>query len=159
MAPRVPAKKQVLLSYLQRGVAMVHVDARQPGVVVPPQYADEAHLRLNLSYRYSIADMEIGEDQVAATLSFGGRPFHCVLPWQAIFGITSQASGDGQVWPEDLPVEVAQAATEQPPPGGAPQSAAPARLTAVEPAPPGGRREDSPKPPDGPGRRHLRLVR
>jgi stringent starvation protein B len=105
---RVPDKRQTLLSYLQRGVAMVHLDARRPGVVVPQRYLGDAHLRLNLSYRYSIPDLEIDDRRVQATLSFGGQPFHCVLPWHAIFGITSNASGDGQVWPEDLPVEVAR---------------------------------------------------
>jgi stringent starvation protein B len=94
----VPGKKETLRAWLARGVTMVHLDARRPGVVVPQQYIGDAHLRLNLSYRYSIPDLEVGDDAVQATLSFGGRPFHCVLPWEAIFGITSQASGDGQVW-------------------------------------------------------------
>ena len=106
MAMRAPTKKETLLGFLARGVAMVHLDARRTGVVVPPQYLSDAHLRLNLSYRYSIPDLEICEERVQATLSFGGRPFHCVLPWSCIFGITSHLTGDGQVWPEDLPVEV-----------------------------------------------------
>src|SRR6266481_798123 len=80
MSGRVPSKKQTLLQYLQRGVAMVHLDARRPGVVVPPQYARDAHLRLNLSYRYSIPDLEVFDDRIQATLSFGGRPFRCILP-------------------------------------------------------------------------------
>ena len=74
MSFRVPSKKQTLLQYLQRGVAMVHLDARRPGVVVPPQYATDAHLRLNLSYRYSIPDFEIDDRRVQATLSFSGTP-------------------------------------------------------------------------------------
>lgn len=112
MASRVPAKKQTLLGYLERGVAMLHLDARRPGVIVPPQYAQDPHLRLNLSYRFQIHDLEIDDARVQATLSFGGRPFQCIVPWAAIFGITSQATGDGQVWPEDLPVEVVESADE-----------------------------------------------
>jgi stringent starvation protein B len=132
---RVPDKRQTLLSYLQRGVAMVHLDARRPGVVVPERYLGDAHLRLNLSYRYSIPDLEIDDRRVQATLSFGGHHFHCVLPWPAIFGITSSAGGDGQVWPEDLPVEVVQTMAE---------------------------REEQPPEPQRSAeapRRHLRLVR
>ncbi|GAC1596080.1 MAG: hypothetical protein NVS4B10_04890 [Myxococcales bacterium] len=102
-----PGKKQTLLGYLSRGIAMVHLDARRPGVVVPPEYDGEAHLRLNLSYRFQIPDLEVGEAGVQATLSFRGRHFRCTLPWTAVFGITSQVTGDGQVWPEDLPGEVA----------------------------------------------------
>jgi stringent starvation protein B len=164
----VPGKKETLLAWLARGVTMVHLDARRPGVVVPAQYTDEAHLRLNLSYRYSIPDLEVGDRDVQATLSFGGRPFHCVLPWEAIFGITSQASGDGQVWPEDLPVEVVQTFAERhapaPPDDGVPTPAgnAAARgrpsLSPIE-----GELKESeaqePKAQDGASRRHLRLVR
>src|SRR5256885_7962085 len=117
MSLRVPSKKQTLLQYLQRGVTMVHLDARRPGVLVPPQYATDAHLRLNLSYRYAIPDFEIDDRRIQATLSFSGAPFQCHLPWESIFGITSHA-GDGQVWPEDLPTEVMQTLSrpaEQPP--------------------------------------------
>ena len=157
MKPRVPGKKEVLLAFLQRGVAMVHLDARRPGVSVPVQYRDEAHLRLNLSYRYGIPDMVIGDEQVRATLSFSGYPFYCIVPWEAVFGVTSHASGDGQVWPQDLPVEVANAAADP----ERNQTRSPARypsLAAVEsdslPSADG-----SPKPTAGPHARHLRLVR
>ena len=102
---RAPDKRQTLLHFLERGVTMVHLDARKDGVVVPPQYAQEPHLRLNLSYRYNIPDLEMSDRRVQATLSFSGRPFRCLLPWSSIFGITSHA-GEGQVWPEDLPGEV-----------------------------------------------------
>ena len=117
-----PGKLETLLSYLDLGIAMVHLDARRPGVVVPPEYAEEPHLRLNLSRRFNIPDLEITERGVQATLSFRGRHFQCQLPWLAVFGITSQLSGDGQVWPEDLPGEVAhqlssKAAARQEPPG------------------------------------------
>ena len=149
MASRVPAKKQTLLGYLERGVAMLHLDARRPGVIVPPQYAQDPHLRLNLSYRFQIHDLEIDDARVQATLSFGGRPFQCIVPWAAIFGITSQATGDGQVWPEDLPVEVVESADE-------PEQPRRPALAAVE-------SEDAPEEPsreEKPNRRpNLRLVR
>jgi stringent starvation protein B len=148
---RVPDKRQTLLSYLQRGVAMVHLDARRPGVVVPPRYLGDAHLRLNLSYRYSIPDLEIDDRRVQATLSFGGQPFHCVLPWQAIFGITSNASGDGQVWPEDLPVEVVQTMADRDEQAAGPAPAAVRQQPAAE-------QREPPRPAEAP-RRHLRLVR
>ena len=162
MTLRVPSKRQTLLQYLQRGVAMVHLDARRPGVVVPPQYADDAHLRLNLSYRYSIPDLEIDERRVQATLSFSGTPFHCILPWESIFGITSHG-GDGQVWPEDLPTEVMQTLGQK-------ERAAPARadrpgLAAVprEPRSPdrpsAEARDAAPPSEESPRRPHLRLVR
>jgi len=149
VASRVPAKKQTLLGYLERGVAMLHLDARRPGVIVPPQYAQDPHLRLNLSYRFQIHDLEIDDARVQATLSFGGRPFQCIVPWAAIFGITSQATGDGQVWPEDLPVEVVESADE-------PEQRRRPALAAVE-------SEDAPEEPSREEKRNrrpnLRLVR
>lgn len=149
-----PDKKQTLLGYLSRGVAMVHLDARRSGVTVPPQYAQEAHLRLNLSYRYSIPDLELSEEHVQATLSFGGRPFQCILPWDSIFGITCQASGDGQVWPEDLPSEVKETADRR-----RRESTVRAARPSLSALPGGseGRQADQAKTPDN--RPHLRLVR
>ena len=101
-----PGKKETLLACLGRGVAMIHLDARRGGVAVPEQHAGDPHLRLNLSLLYGIPDLLVDDEKVQATLSFRGRPFQCKLPWSAVFGITSDATGDGQVWPEDLPGEV-----------------------------------------------------
>ena len=163
MAQRVPTKKETLLAYLARGIAMVHLDARRPGVVVPPQYAMDAHLRLNLSYRYGIPDFDVSDERIQATLSFGGRSFRCILPWASVFGITSHGTGDGQVWPEDLPVEVVHTMSER----GAQKREQPApsrpSLAAVQDE----FREEAPKEPhqaqqpapDTGARRHLRLVR
>ena len=108
-----PGKKETLLAYLERGIAMLHLDARRKGVEVPAQHADDPHLRLNLSYKYGIPDLFVDDDQVVATLSFRGRGFQCQVPWGAIFGITSQSTGEGQVWPEDLPSEVMSALAQE----------------------------------------------
>jgi stringent starvation protein B len=169
MAMRTPTKKETLLAFLARGVAMVHLDARRPGVIVPSQYVSDAHLRLNLSYRYSIPDLEVSEEDVQATLSFGGRPFRCTLPWGSIFGITSHGTGDGQVWPEDLPVEVVHTMSDRnarPRHNGtaeAPTESGTGRrpaLSAVEGQFKGERpRHDSAGSSEGGARRHLRLVR
>jgi stringent starvation protein B len=168
MAQRVPGKKETLLAYLARGVAMVHLDARRPAVVVPPQYAMDAHLRLNLSYRYGIPDLDISEERIRATLSFAGRPFRCLIPWGSVFGITCHGTGDGQVWPEDLPVEVVHTMADrytsqrrQPPEpiAPSPRRAKPS-LAAVEGDLSGRQSEkERPESPEGAPRRHLRLVR
>jgi stringent starvation protein B len=156
---RAPDKRQTLLHFLERGVTMVHLDARKDGVVVPPQYAQEPHLRLNLSYRYNIPDLEMNDRRVQATLSFGGRPFQCLLPWTSIFGITSHA-GEGQVWPEDLPGEVMEGiATKRDPKAppavkGRPTLSCVQNTGEVDDAP----EEDEVAKPERP-RPNLRLVR
>jgi stringent starvation protein B len=113
MSVRSPEKRQTLLAFLSRGVAMVHLDARQPGVLVPEQFKSDAHLRLNLSYRYGLPEFEVGDEQIVATLSFSGRPFHCVLPWDAVFAVTSSGTAEGQVWPEDLPTDAERSFAQQ----------------------------------------------
>jgi stringent starvation protein B len=153
---RVPDKRQTLLHFLERGVTMVHLDARKAGVVVPPQYAEEPHLRVNLSYRYNIPDLETTERWIQATLSFGGKPFRCLLPWESIFGITSHA-GEGQVWPEDLPGEVMDGIATKRDPKTSDGAAVKPSLSCVAT----GNGEKGPADPAGPERPrpHLRLVR
>ena len=168
MAQRVPGKKETLLAYLARGIAMVHLDARRPAVVVPPQYAMDAHLRLNLSYRYGIPDLDISAERIRATLSFGGRPFRCLIPWGSVFGITCHGTGDGQVWPEDLPVEVVHTMSDrytsqrrEPAESASPSPRrAKASLAAVDGDVSGQPAEkEQPGSAEGAPRRHLRLVR
>jgi stringent starvation protein B len=175
-----PGKKKTLLAYLQQGVAMIHLDARRSGVSVPQKFAHDAHLRLNLSYRYAIPDFDVSDERIQATLSFGGVPYQCLVPWHAIFGITSHDTGDGQVWPEDLPTEVKTPGSENetPTPVATERLATPAygarrvrpALVALEgkqlERAPGDDAEDSASAPgeprtDGepPRRGHLRLVR
>jgi stringent starvation protein B len=139
-----PGKLETLLGYLDLGIAMVHLDARRPGVVVPPEYAEEPHLRLNLSRRFNIPDLEITERGVQATLSFRGRHFQCQLPWSAVFGITSQLSGDGQVWPEDLPGEVAHQLSSK----AAARQETPAARRRLEPVADGDGEDESEGPPE-----------
>ena len=162
MTFRVPSKKQTLLQYLQRGVTMVHLDARRPGVLVPAQYANDAHLRLNLSYRYHIPDFEIDERHIQATLSFSGTPFQCIVPWESIFGITSHA-GDGQVWPEDLPTEVMQTLGQKERPPAVrterPGLVAVPRETRASDRSSAETRDAGPPADESPRRPHLRLVR
>jgi stringent starvation protein B len=103
-----PDKLQQLLSALRRGMVMVHLDARRPGVVVPAELSGEPHLRLNLSYRFRSRDLSVGEWGVCSTLSFSGKRFTVSFPWTALFAITSHASKEFWMFPEALPPELAQ---------------------------------------------------
>lgn len=85
---------------------MVHLDARRDGVVVPNQFRGQQDLRLNLSHRFSGTQMEIEEEVVEATLTFGGVPFRCRIPFPAVYALTSHVTGAGLVFPESLPEEI-----------------------------------------------------
>ncbi|MBM4379386.1 MAG: stringent starvation protein B [Deltaproteobacteria bacterium] len=159
-------KKDRLLSALDRGMVMVHLDARAPGVLVPAHLRAEHHLRLNLSYRFDPPDLSVGDWGVRSTLSFAGSRFTVAIPWSALFGITSYVTNEFWVYPDSLPPELLQDATEKVPaeevPGAVP--AAPARpqlreVTGEPEAQPDGRPEAEDKPRSPPSRGHLRVIK
>jgi stringent starvation protein B len=97
-----PSKREVLERLLEQGMVMVHLDARRPGVRVPPTLRGDSQLRLNLSYRFASRDLSVGDDLVGCTLRFNGQPYYCELPVEAIFAVTSHVTGEALVWPESL---------------------------------------------------------
>ena len=106
MDPKAPDKKERLLSALEKGLVMIHLDARRPGVLVPEDLRGECHLRLNLSYRFDPPDLSVGEWGVRCTLSFGGSRFGVAVPWPALFAINSHVSGEFWMYPDDIPEEL-----------------------------------------------------
>ncbi|HCF62729.1 MAG TPA: hypothetical protein DFS52_32660 [Myxococcales bacterium] len=104
-------KMQRLEEALEHGVAMLHLDARRPGVVVPEQFRQDFQLRLNVSYRFAPPDLTVGEWGVRETLSFRAQRFKVGIPWSAIFAITSGGQSEGAwLYPEDMPDELLEAA-------------------------------------------------
>src|SRR4051794_34402467 len=98
-------KKERLLAALDRGMVMVHLDARRPGVLVPDHLREESHLRLNLSYRFDPPDLAVSDWGVRCTLSFKGSRFTVGVPWSALFAITSHVSKEFWLYPDDMPPE------------------------------------------------------
>ncbi|MGZ3460653.1 MAG: ClpXP protease specificity-enhancing factor SspB, partial [Archangium sp.] len=103
-----PEKKARLLAALDKGMVMIHLDARRPGVLVPASLRTEAHLRLNLSYRFEPPDLTVGEWGVRSTLSFSGSRFTVAVPWSALFAITSHVTKEFWMYPDDMPAELIQ---------------------------------------------------
>lgn len=101
--PKRPATKRDLVeSLLDRGMVMVTLDARSPGVDVPPRLRDDGRLRLNLSHRFGLS-MDLNDWGVHATLTFGGVPHPCKLPWGSIYQVLSHATSEQYVFPADVP--------------------------------------------------------
>jgi hypothetical protein len=82
---------------LESGVTMVHLFRDRPGVVLPA-VCNTAVVHLNFSYRYGIADFCVDEKGIRASLSFGGVPHFCDIPWTAVCGISSQVTDDFFIW-------------------------------------------------------------
>jgi stringent starvation protein B len=163
-------KKERLLAALDQGMVMIHLDARRPGVLVPASIRGEAHLRLNLSYRFDPPDLTVGEWGVRCTLSFSGSRFTVAVPWSALFAIASHVTKEFWMYPDDMPPELLQQ-----PATARPQQPLPVVPVAAErprtflrevtserteepkapEVPPEGPKDDPPTPRRG----HLRLVK
>ena len=151
-------KQEFLNHLLSRGDAMVCLDARQPDVDVPKQHKHNPMLNLvlNLNFRRPI---DITEDGIYTTLSFGGRPHKCVLPFTAVWAIYDPETNDGQVWEESIPEdidlmeEMEKAKKNQP-----------TRKTTIQPQKPAAKGKPKGKDEDGDSkpkrdRSHLRVIK
>lgn len=113
---RAAQKRAMFAELLQEGIAALHLDPRAPGVQVPARFVGQPQLVLNFSYRYRLHDFEVDDQVVEATLSFGGQPFFCRLPWYAVFAVTNDGRDKGRVWAQDVPPEMGGPARDWPPP-------------------------------------------
>ena len=161
---KVKEKKDRVLEALEQGMTQIHLDARRPGVLVPEKFRGEHHLVLNISYRFDPPDLSVSEWGVRQTLSFGGSRFTVGVPWSALYAVASLATREFWMFPDDMPQELADSATEKaklPPPleqeGGKPSPRAVLREVVLEKKADGD--EGPPEPPTAPRRGHLRVVK
>jgi stringent starvation protein B len=111
-----PDKRRTLEQLLARGPVLVHVDARRTEVAVPPRFRADASLVLRFGYTLqpAIRDLQIDDEGISGTLTFGGSPFHVMLPWTAVYAAMVEGEQRGTVWPEDVPEDVLTGSGDQP---------------------------------------------
>lgn len=109
-----PDKRSLVDELLADGPVLVHIDARHSLVQVPERFRDDPKLVLRFGYELTpaIIDLLIDDDGIYGTLTFGGVPFRCVLPWVCIYSVVSEGDQKGMVWPEDVPEIVVEALQE-----------------------------------------------
>ena len=105
MHVRTPEKRAAFTALLANGITALHMDARVAGLRVPAHLRDRSWLVLNFSYGYQLSDFNFDDDGVEASLSFGGRPFPCFVPWEAVFAMSDESRDTFHVWQEDMPPE------------------------------------------------------
>jgi stringent starvation protein B len=97
-------KRAAVEELLERGPVLIHVDARREDVLVPTRLRGDARLVLRFGYRMpAVVDLAVDDDGIAGTLTFGGMPFYCKLPWPAVYAAIVEGEQRGTVWPEDIP--------------------------------------------------------
>src|SRR5688572_29421007 len=113
-----------MLMLLERAEASVHLDARRPGVLLPPHLSGEPHVRLDYGYALqpSIPDLEVGDEGIRATLSFNRTPFATFVPWTSVY-LIADFDGNGAVWQEDIPGDMLEGMAEREPPKPMPEPA------------------------------------
>lgn len=160
------SKKERLLAALDKGLVLIRLDARRPGVLVPPKLRNEPDLPLNLSYRFDPPDLTVGEWGVRSTLSFSGSRFTVAVPWSAVFVILSHVTKECWMYPDAFPSEILRTLDPMlaPPGDGEPKGSAKALLreVATEPQPPkepAAAEEPSEETPTPRRRGHLRVVK
>ena len=99
-------KLDLFKQLLEKGVVMLTLDARVPGVIVPQAFAGDLGLNLNFCYEFRIPDFDFDMDGVRASLSFSGRDHWCDIPWAAVWRMSEQESGELYVFPPSFPQEV-----------------------------------------------------
>jgi hypothetical protein len=111
---RLPRKKDVAIALLEQASVFVHIDPRPAEVHVPPWFKRQPQLvlQIGLNMPVPIPDLDVSDHGLSCTLSFNRSPFHCRIPWPAVFALVGE-SGRGMVWPDDVPPEVAAQAQKQ----------------------------------------------
>ena len=97
-------RKQILLDHLAIAKTMIALDPTVKGVKLPKHLMDADTVKLNLS-NTSAYPMQFKEDKVVTTLTFGGVPFECHIPYMSIFAvmIAGTSPDDAVVFDESVP--------------------------------------------------------
>ncbi len=141
-------KQDFLNEMLSKGDAMVCLDARQPDVEVPKAHKTNPMLNLVISLNFR-RPIDVLEDGIYGSLSFGGRPHKCVIPFTSVWAIYEPDSQKGQVWEASIPEDIDWGNPE----GGTPSGETPVKqsLRSVT----GSGKSDKPKR----DRSHLRVIK
>lgn len=97
-------KKEQFSKWFSDEHVLVHLDARRSGVEVPEEFKDDHSLTLKLSAQFQ-GPTDFDDERIVALLKFHGEYSRCVMPWPAIWGMTS-TGGEQRIWSEELPREV-----------------------------------------------------
>jgi hypothetical protein len=101
-------KRDVVTSLLARDAVRITLDARRPGIVVPPAQRSERDLVLRVGYKLTppIPDLALDDHEMRATLTFNGKPFLCHVPWSAVYGVAVDGPSETTWWDDAIPADL-----------------------------------------------------
>jgi stringent starvation protein B len=76
------------------------VDARLPGVRVPPASVKDGQIVLNIAMR-AVADLDLGNERITFLARFGGVSQQVSVPIGAVLAIYAQENGQGMMFPAE----------------------------------------------------------
>lgn len=85
------------------------VDAEHPGVRVPQAYVSEGRIVLNVAPS-AVRFTEFGNDRLAFSARFRGRPYEVDVPMSAVLAIFARENGQGLFFQKDEGADGADAA-------------------------------------------------
>jgi hypothetical protein len=93
-------KRPVVEGMLERGIVVLFVNLRAPGVTAPESFKKDHHVHgFALSWRTSTS-LEVNDWGVRTTQEFVGIPVDCGFPWSSVLGVSAGTSLP-TCWPSD----------------------------------------------------------
>ena len=102
--PDAKEKLETIQRLLDEEFVLIHLDASQEGISLPAHLMGNSSVTLKLSRLFRGA-LALSTQLIEAELLFGNSYFPCIVPLQAVWGVTS-FKGANIVWPESTPAEV-----------------------------------------------------
>lgn len=100
----VKGKKETISRYLIDEYVLIHVKPEITGVIIPEHLTDQPSVTLKIS-KFFQGILSLLEEQIETELKFSGTYFKCVIPYSAVWGMTT-LKGESIVWPEDAPAGI-----------------------------------------------------
>lgn len=119
-------KKKLIDSLLAGDHVLIHLGPQEPGVTLPVHLMSNHTVTLKLSRHFRGA-LTLHADHIETHLLFGQAYFQCRIPYEAIWGVTSE-NGETSSWLEGFLDDGRTSTKQTPPPATAPSSMPAAHL-------------------------------
>ena len=137
----------------------VLVDAKRPGVSVPPSTVRDGQVVLNIAER-AVGQLRMDNDMIAFNARFGGVSHAVFVPIDAVLAIYARETGMGMALPPDPATDAdgVEEGGDQPVPDAPAPKASPLHSVPMESQDDGNGDEPTPTPPPKRGA-HLKIVK